>query len=176
MRWARRCRGPTAPTDGREPRSGGASTVRCGRYYLKHPDTSPGTLAGVADSFLRDAGHSLLAFRERQGVEAATSDPFTFAGLATLNPTTSSACLNFVEGARRLHGALAVSAPNSGVIDTAYGLMNDLWEQSLHVRAVGVLVADAARTTGCLDELGRSLAVTIKPSDGARAQVVVVTS
>ena len=75
-----------------------------------------------------------------------------------------------------MHGALAMSAPNSGVIDTAYGLMNDLWEQSLHVRAVGVLVADAARTAGCLDELGRSLAVTIKPSDGAKAQVMVVTS
>ena len=69
------------------------------KYYLKHPGTSPGTLAGVADSFLRDAGHLLLAFRERQGVEGGSSDAFTFAGLATLNPTTSSACLNFVEGA-----------------------------------------------------------------------------
>ena len=146
------------------------------RYYLKHPETDNHTLAGVANSILRSAGQPEMGFRELQGAQAGIADAFTFSGLAKLNPTTARACGAFVDGARRLHNAIASSEPNNGVIADAYGQMNDLWEQSLHVRAVGVLMADAAEQAGCVEQLGRSLTVVIRPRDGSKAQVVVVTS
>lgn len=54
--------------------------------------------------------------------------------------------------------------------------MNDLWMQSHHVRAVGTLIVDAAWTLGCLEQLGRAVTVTIRPSAGAKARTFVVTS
>jgi hypothetical protein len=89
----------------------------------------------------------------------AGPDPFSFAGLVRLNGDTAADCTAFARGARFLQSNIDSGAKNLSTIDKAVGEMNDLWTQSHHVRAVGVLVLDLAERAGQLQDVTRTMTI-----------------
>lgn len=114
-------------------------------------------LARMASDHLREADQGDLAFFERS--DPSPSNPFTFAGLAQMNGDVREICLRFTTGARALQSNITNDEEDKRSIPAAFRLMDDLWAQSHHVRAVGVRLLDLAAQTGQLHEITRTMLV-----------------
>jgi hypothetical protein len=64
------------------------------------------------------------------------------------------------------------AAPDDGVVGRVFEELEDLWTQSLHVRAVGAYLVEVARAGGVLGEVGRSFALTVGSGDGSETFVL----
>lgn len=111
----------------------------------------------MASDHLREANQGDLAFFERS--DPSPSNPFTFAGLAQMNGDVREICLRFTTGARALQSNITNDEEDKRSIPAAFRLMDDLWAQSHHVRAVGVRLLDLAAQTGQLHEITRTMLV-----------------
>jgi hypothetical protein len=114
-------------------------------------------LARMASDHLREANQGDLAFFERS--DPSPSNPFTFAGLAQMNGNVREICLRFTTGARALQSNITNDEEDKRSIPAAFRLMDDLWAQSHHVRAVGVRLLDLAAQAGQLHEITRTMLV-----------------
>jgi hypothetical protein len=121
--------------------------------YFRSPDTSPGSLAASASTYLTsqkypDLGRLELQFRDLR--------PYTFAGLAELNGNTPESAREFVGALETLRQALDADAPGQPTIGNVFRGLAGFWAQSLTLRAAGVYLIEAARTAQALDEVQRA--------------------
>ena len=113
--------------------------------YLANPNHSQGQFAAVAEQHVKDAGRPELILTERT---VFNPNPFSFAGLTHINGNTLGACAAFTRGCKILNTAINSGARNQKTIDRAVGEMDDLWQQSHHVRAIGAYLLGAAERAG----------------------------
>lgn len=124
--------------------------------------------ARMASERLRETGEEDLAFFERS--DPSPSNPFTFAGLVQLNGNVREICQRFTTGTRALQSNITNDEEDKRSIPAAFKLMDDLWTQSHHVRAVGVRLLELAAQTGQLHEITRTMLVQ---SDALKQDLVV---
>jgi hypothetical protein len=120
--------------------------------YLDAPQTSPESLAATASHHL-DGQFGDLARLER---DYRDSRPDTFAGLAELDANTPACAAAFTNGMETLRRAIDADAPSQPTVQTVFDTLAMFWEQSLHVRAAGVHLLDAARAAGIFDQVQRT--------------------
>jgi hypothetical protein len=128
------------------------------QMYLDAPDMSPSLLAASANHALAggdfaDLGHLELEFQ--------TVRPFTFAGLAELNGDTPARAKGFCQALETLRSAIDNAAPSQPTLGTIFHDLSAFWEQSHHVRAAGAYLLEAARTARVLDDVDRTLTVSV---------------
>ena len=136
--------------------------------YLANPDHSVSQFAAVAEQHVKDAGRTELILTERTPF---VPNPFSFAGLTNINGNTLGACAAFTRGCSILNTAINSGARNQKTIDKAVGEMDDLWQQSHHVRAIGAYLLEAAERAGVLADVTRTMTVDVKDMDS-----VVITA
>jgi len=136
--------------------------------YLANPEHSQGQFAAVAEQHVKEAGRTELILTERTPVGP---NPFSFAGLTHINGNTLGACASFTRGCNILNAAINSGARNQKTIDRAVGEMDDLWQQSHHVRAIGAYLLDAAERAGVLADVTRTMTVDVEDMDS-----VVITA
>jgi len=136
--------------------------------YLANPEHSQGQFAAVAEQHVKEAGRTELILTERT---PAGPNPFSFAGLTHINGNTLGACASFTRGCNILNAAINSGARNQKTIDRAVGEMDDLWQQSHHVRAIGAYLLDAAERAGVLADVTRTMTVDVENMDS-----VVITA
>ena len=136
--------------------------------YLANPEHSQGQFAAAAEQHVKEAGRTELVLTERTPVGP---NPFSFAGLTHINGNTLGACTSFTRGCNILNGAINSGARNQKTIDRAVGEMDDLWQQSHHVRAIGAYLLDAAERAGVLADVTRTMTVDVENMDS-----VVITA
>lgn len=136
--------------------------------YLANPNHSQGQFAAVAEQHVKDAGRPELILTERT---VFNPNPFSFAGLTHINGNTLGACAAFTRGCKILNTAINSGARNQKTIDRAVGEMDDLWQQSHHVRAIGAYLLGAAERAGVLAEVTRTMTVDVEDMDS-----VVITA
>ena len=110
--------------------------------------------ASAASEHLKEAGEGTLAFFERTNTQSDT-----FASMVQINGNTREICQRFTTGARALQSNITNDEEDKRSIPAAFKLMDDLWTQSHHVRAVGVRILDMATDTGQLQDVTRTLLV-----------------
>jgi hypothetical protein len=126
--------------------------------YLDAPEMSPSLLASSAQHAFADGDFADLGFEELQ---FQARRPFTFAGLADLNPGTPARAKGFREALDTLHAALDSGAPSQPTLGSVFHDLSGFWEQSHHIRAAGAYLLEAARTARVLDDVGRTATFTI---------------
>jgi hypothetical protein len=136
--------------------------------YLAHPDHTQGQFAAAAEQHVKEAGRTELILTERTPFGP---NPFSFAGLTHINGNTLGACAAFTRGCSILNTAINSGARNQKTIDKAVGEMDDLWQQSHHVRAIGAYLLDAAERAGVLADVTRTMTVEMDDADS-----VVITA
>jgi hypothetical protein len=136
--------------------------------YLTHPDHTQGQFAAAAERHVKKAGRTELILTERTPVGP---NAFSFAGLTHINGDTLGACAAFTRGSNILNTAINSGARNQKTIDKAVGEMDDLWQQSHHVRAIGAYLLDAAERAGVLADVTRTMTVDVDDMDS-----VVITA
>ena len=136
--------------------------------YLAHPDHSQGEFAAAAEQHVKAAGRTELILAERTPFGP---NPFSFAGLTHINGNTLGACAAFTRGCNILNTAINSGARNQKTIDKAVGEMDDLWQQSHHVRAIGAYLLDTAERAGVLADVTRTMTVDMEDMDS-----VVITA
>jgi len=136
--------------------------------YLANPEHSQGQFAAAAEQHVKEAGRTELVLTERTPVGP---NPFSFAGLTHINGNTLGACTSFTRGCNILNAAINSGARNQKTIDRAVGEMDDLWQQSHHVRAIGAYLLDAAERAGVLADVTRTMTVDVEDMDS-----VVITA
>jgi hypothetical protein len=136
--------------------------------YLAKPEHSQGQFAAAAEQHVKEAGRTELILTERT---PAGPNPFSFAGLTHINGNTLGACASFTRGCNILNAAINSGARNQKTIDRAVGEMDDLWQQSHHVRAIGAYLLDAAERAGVLADVTRTMTVDVEDMDS-----VVITA
>lgn len=136
--------------------------------YLKDPHRPLQFYARAAADHLESTGHRDMVVRET--VLASATDPFSFAGLTAINGDTSRACEAFTRAVQVLRTAIGSGARNQKTIDKVCAEMDDLWQQSHHVRAVGAYLLDACDRHGVLAKVTRTMTVA---GDGLAGTVVV---
>jgi hypothetical protein len=132
------------------------------KLYLQHPDHTQAELASAAEQQVKNEGRTELILTERTPFGP---QPFSFAGLTQINGNTRGACQAFTLGCSILQTALVSGARNQNTIDKAVGKMDDLWQQSHHVRAIGAYLLDAAQTAGVLSDVTRTMTIEADGSD-----------
>jgi len=128
------------------------------QMYLDAPDMSPSLLAASANHALSggdfaDLGHLELEFQ--------TVRPFTFAGLAELNGDTPARAKGFCQALETLRSAIDTAAPSQPTLGAVFHDLSAFWEQSHHVRAAGAYLLEAARAGRVLDDVDRTLTVSV---------------
>jgi hypothetical protein len=136
--------------------------------YLANPEHSQGQFAAAAEQHVKEAGRTELILAERTPVGP---NSFSFAGLTHINGNTLGACASFTRGCNILNAAINSGARNQKTIDRAVGEMDDLWQQSHHVRAIGAYLLDAAERAGVLADVTRTMTVDVEDMDS-----VVITA
>ena len=136
--------------------------------YLAHPNHAQGQFAAAAERHVKKAGRTELILTERT---PEGPNPFSFAGLTHINGNTLGACAAFTRGCTILNTAINSGARNRKTIDKAVGEMDDLWQQSHHVRAIGVYLLDAVERAGVLPDVTRTMTVEVDDTDS-----VVITA
>lgn len=130
--------------------------------------TSPRDLALSSRALFRKHGYNKLALNEeKRGVGSIGS-------MAELNDETRNRWRSFSDGAKRLHRAIAQGKPHKE-IKKAWEKMEDLWLQSLHVRALGVYLLHLLGDNATDPEVERVLKVTF-PGPGGKKRVTEVVS
>jgi len=130
--------------------------------YLAHPDRTQGEFAAAAEQHVRDAGRAELILTERTPFGP---NPFSFAGLTQINGNTLEACAAFTRGCSILNTAINSGARNQKTIDKVVGEMDDLWQQSHHVRAIGAYLLGAAERAGVLADVTRTMTADVDKMD-----------
>ena len=135
--------------------------------YLERGGHTQSDLAAAAERHVKRQGHPELVLTERT---PSGRNAFSFAGLTHINGDTRGACAGFLRGCTILHTAIASGARNQKTIDKAVGAMDDLWQQSHHVRAIGTYLLDAAERAGMLADVTRTMTVE---ADGLAESLVL---
>jgi hypothetical protein len=135
--------------------------------YLAHPEQTQGEFAAAAEQHVKEEGSLELVLTERT---PSGPNPFSFAGLTHINGDTRGACAAFTRGCNILHTAIGSGARNQKTIDKAFSEMDDLWQQSHHVRAIGAYLLEAAERVGVLGDVTRTMTVE---AEGVTDTVVV---
>lgn len=134
-------------------------------------------LARHAATHLRKEGAVGLANREwmyeQKSQSVSFADPTSFGGLVDLNSQTRERCQSFMLGLQRLQQKRLSGAFDAHVIPEVFEQLEDLWTQSLHVRAVGAHLIDVARSAQVASRLNRSF--TLRTGIGG-SRVVVFTA
>jgi hypothetical protein len=120
--------------------------------YFKSPDTPSSSLATSANMFLTeqnypDLGRLELQFRDLR--------PYTFAGLSELNANTPASAHGFVSAFAALRRALDANESGQPTLDRVFRDLSGFWAQSLHIRAAGVYLIQAARAAGVFADVKR---------------------
>jgi hypothetical protein len=126
--------------------------------YLDAPEMSPSLLAASAQHAFADGDFADLGFEELQ---FRARRPFTFAGLADLNPGTPARAKGFREALDTLRAALDSGAPSQPTLGSVFHDLSAFWEQSHHIRAAGAYLLEAARAARILDDVGRTATFSI---------------
>jgi hypothetical protein len=145
------------------------------RQVLMSDAQVPGRLlAARAFDHLRAQGAMRLANRERlyqiASERSSVNDASCFGGLVDLNPTTRVQCQAFTHALATLQAKRASGAPDTDVIPRVFEQLEDLWTQSLHVRAVGAHVLDAARSARVMGSVHPSC--SLRGGEGGGSAVV----
>jgi hypothetical protein len=130
--------------------------------YLAHPNRTQKEFAAAAERHVAEAGRTELILVERT---PSGPNPFSFAGLTHINGNTFAACAAFTRGCSILNAAISSGARNQKTIDKVVGEMDDLWQQSHHVRAIGAYLLDAAERAGVLADVTRTMTVAVDDTD-----------
>lgn len=137
------------------------------QQFLEHDGSLPGReWSRLAVDHLRGQGAGTLANLERFYSQASANPASTFGGLIDLNPDTRRQCQAFAAGLQRLHEKRSSGAPDAGVIPQVFEQLEDLWAQSLHVRATGKYLLDIARSAGATAGTTRSFTLTMGTDGG----------
>jgi len=134
--------------------------------YLDEPNHTQAEFAAAAEQHVLNEGRQELRLTERT---PSGSNPFSFAGLTRLNGDTRAACQAFTRGCSILQTSILSGARNQKTVDKAFGEMDDLWQQSHHVRAIGDYLLEAAERAGILAQVTRTIVVE---SDGIDSIVI----
>lgn len=127
-------------------------------------------LAAHAFEHLSAQGATRLANRERlyqiASERSSVNDASCFGGLVDLNPRTRAQCLAFTQGMVTLQEKRMSGAPDADVMPRVFEELEDMWTQSLHVRAVGAHLLDAVRSAGVLSGVSPSFSLRGGEGDG----------
>lgn len=140
------------------------------RQVLMSDAQVPGRLlAARAFDQLRAQGATRLANRERlyqiASERSSVNDASCFGGLVDLNPRTRAQCQAFTHAIVTLQEKRVSGAPDADVVPRVFEQLEDLWTQSLHVRAVGAHLLDAAQSSGVLGSINPSFSLRGGQSD-----------
>jgi hypothetical protein len=146
------------------------------KLHFSNPASRGRDFGFVAHARLSEQGYKSLAWREMRYVETpgAGGDATTFCGLIDLNGNTAQACQDFIAGMQVLSESI-LSSRQAGpkVIPGVFEQLEELWKQSLHVRALGAYLAEVAGGCGVAQHLTRSFALTLS---GPSSRTIVVGS
>jgi hypothetical protein len=100
-------------------------------------------------------------------------DASVFSGTIDLNPHTFQNCRDFFNGVKTLNVGVISGQPDHGTLEGVFNKMQSLWRQGHHVLAAGAYLVEIARVTAVLDDVIRSMSISVGVG-GPDEQIVVL--